>query len=164
MGSLTETTDNFLEREYFDRIVDTVSMPNFPWGFQKDVAEVDEDHTNHFYFVHRLYENYIPESSFFDELRPLLNQMGVASLIRMRLLLYVNQGKQIIHDRHVDKPYSHKASLLYLNTNNGFTEFDDDTRVDSIENRLVTFDGSVPHSSSTCTDKKNRLVLAINYF
>ena len=44
------------------------------------------------------------------------------------------------------------------------TGFDDGTRVDSIENRLVTFDGSVPHSSSTCTDKKNRLVLAINYF
>ena len=82
----------------------------------------------------------------------------------MRLLLYVNQGKHIIHDRHTDKPYSHKASLLYLNTNNGFTEFDDGTRVDSIENRFVTFDGSVPHSSSTCTDKKNRLVLAINYF
>ena len=164
MGSLTETTDNFLEREYFDRIVDNVSMPNFPWGFQKDVAEVDEDHNDHFYFVHRLYENYIPESSFFDELRPLLDQIGVASLIRMRLLLYVNQGKQIIHDRHTDKPYSHKASLLYLNTNNGFTEFDDGTRVDSIENRFVTFDGSVPHSSSTCTDKKNRLVLAINYF
>ena len=30
--------------------------------------------------------------------------------------------------------------------------------------RIVLFDGSKPHNSSTCTDQKVRVVLSINYF
>ena len=87
----------------------------------------------------------------------------------IRINCTVGQDKSYVGTFHTDTSNTYlnknmKTAILYLNTNNGFTEFDDDTRVDSIENRLVTFDGSVHHSSSTCTDKKNRLVLAINYF
>ena len=166
--SLVTVQDNFLEKDYLNHIINTVWQGNFPWGFQRDVARVGEHkedgYEDHFYFVHRLYENFIPESSFFDELRPVLEQLEVRALIRMRLLLFVNQGKQIIHDKHTDKPYEHKAALLYLNTNNGFTEFDDESRVECVENRVVVFDGSKEHSSSTCTDKKERILLSVNYF
>ena len=104
--SLVTVQDDFLEREYFDRIVNTVWQGNFPWGFQRDVARVgehmEEGYGDHFYFVHNLWEHFSPESSFFDELRPVLKQLEVRALIRMRLLLFVNQGKQIIHDKHIE--------------------------------------------------------------
>ena len=51
-----------------------------------------------------------------------------------------------------------------MNTNNGYTEFEDGTKVESVENRIVYFDGSIPHNSSTCTDQKVRAVISINYF
>ena len=156
--------DNFLEEGYFRSIQQFVMNPHFPWGFQSEVANHGEIQHDHFYFLHLLYDQGEPKSSLYPELIPFYEMLEVKAFIRSRVMLYTNQGKQIIHERHVDKPYSHKASLLYLNTNNGFTEFDDGKRVESVENRLVTFDGSKEHSSSTCTDEKVRLVLAINYF
>ena len=73
--------------------------------------------------------------------------------------------------------YEHKAALLYMNTCNGYTgmvnddwekgdgyQFDQGNRVESVANRLCLHDGSVPHYSTTCTDARKRLVLAINYF
>ena len=159
-----EVKDNFLEKDYFEHLKKEVSGCNFPWLYQSNVANYGEAQADHFYFVHRLYEDHVPESSFFEEIKPVLKQLNVAALIRARILLYVNQGTQIIHERHTDYPFPHGAALVYLNTCNGFTEFDDGERVLNKENRLVTFDGSKEHSSSTCTDDKMRLVLAINYF
>ncbi|MAU64390.1 MAG: hypothetical protein CMC38_08660, partial [Flavobacteriaceae bacterium] len=63
-----------------------------------------------------------------------------------------------------DLDYDHQAALIYLNTNDGFTELDDGTRIDSIENRLLLFNGNELHSSSTCTDQKRRVLISLNYF
>ena len=156
--------DNFLEEEYFRKMQEAVHNPDFPWGWQSDVARNGENKDKHFYFVHPMFEMFTVRSNIFENCLPFLKQLDVRALCRMRILMYVNQGEQIIHEKHIDYPYKHKASLLYLNTNNGFTEFVDGRRVESVENRLVTFDGSKEHSSSTCTDQKVRTVLAINYF
>ena len=94
----------------------------------------------------------------------LVKTLKAKSLIRSRVLLYPNQGKFIHHEPHVDFPYSHKAALLYINDNNGFTEFETGERVESISNRLIIFDGSRRHNSTTCTDQSIRVVLAVNYF
>ena len=156
--------DDFLDKEYYQHLKREMSGHNFPWLYQANVALYGEAQADHFYFVHRLYEDHVPESSFFNEIQPVLEELKVGALIRARVLMYVNQGKQIIHERHTDYPFSHTAALIYFNNCNGFTEFDDDERVENKENRLVMFDGSKEHSSSTCTDDKMRLVLAINYF
>ena len=60
--------------------------------------------------------------------------------------------------------YDHTAALLYLNTNDGFTELDDGRRIESIANRILVFNGNELHSSSTCTDQKRRVLLSLNYF
>ena len=86
------------------------------------------------------------------------------ALVRARALLYTNQGRQIVHEKHVDFKFPHKTAVFYVNTNNGYTEFEDGTKVESVENRIVFFDGSKPHNSSTCTDQKIRVVVSINYF
>ena len=41
---------------------------------------------------------------------------------------------------------------------------EDGTKVESIGNRLVTFDSHIKHSGTSCTDQKYRLVLNMNYF
>jgi hypothetical protein len=86
------------------------------------------------------------------------------AMVRARALLYTNQGKQIVHEKHTDYYFPHKTIVFYMNTNNGYTEFEDGTKVESVENRIVFFDGSIPHNSSTCTDQKARAVISINYF
>lgn len=159
-----EIIDNFLDQEYFDFLSGNIMSHNFPWLYESRVANLDEKKDKDFYFTHRVYDDFIPQSSFFDEMIPLMQQMDIHALVRIRAILYANQGEQIIHDKHRDYNFPHKTALLYLNTCNGFTEFEDGERVESVANRLVKFDGSKLHNSSTCTDEKVRVVISINYF
>ena len=41
---------------------------------------------------------------------------------------------------------------------------EDGTKIESVSNRNVIFDGSTPHNSTNCTNEKARFVLAVNYF
>ena len=56
------------------------------------------------------------------------------------------------------------TSIFYVNTNNGYTEFEDGTKVESVENRLVTFSLNMKHRGTSCTDEKTRVVINFNYF
>ena len=56
-----------------------------------------------------------------------------------------------------------KTAIFYLNSNNGYTLFKDDTRVFSQENRLCLFNGHIEHAGASCTNAKRRVVLNINY-
>ena len=158
-------TDDTLDKEYFSMLQGVVMGHNFPWEYQARVANPWENNNEHFYFVHRLYERFSPVSSFMEPLDDyLIKVLNVKSIIRARVLLYPNQGKFIEHDPHIDFEYSHNAALLYFNDNDGFTKMEDGTKIESVANRNVIFDGSTSHNSTNCTTEKARFVLAVNYF
>jgi len=46
----------------------------------------------------------------------------------------------------------------------GLTVLEDTIEIKSIENRLLLFDASVPHHSTTCTDDKCRVNVNFNFF
>ena len=50
-----------------------------------------------------------------------------------------------------------------MNTNNGYTEFENGTTVESEENRMVVFPAEMKHRGTSCTDKKIRVVINFNY-
>ena len=56
------------------------------------------------------------------------------------------------------------TSIYYLNSNNGYTEFEDGTKIESVANRLVLIDGSQKHCSTNCTDETVRVNIGVNYF
>ena len=155
--------DNFLPQDYLVHLQRMMLDHNFPWLYNAEVANRGEVN-DHFYFTHNLFDNYKPTSSIFEEFIPFFKQLEMNAMVRARALLYVNQGKQIVHEKHVDFNYPHKTAVFYVTTNNGYTEFEDGTKVESVENRIVFFDGSIPHNSSTCTDQKIRVVVSLNYF
>ena len=155
--------DNFLPQDYFVHLQRIMTDHNFPWLYNAEVANSGEIQ-DHFYFTHNLFQDFQPTSSIFEEFVPFFKQLEMNAMVRARALLYVNQGRQIVHEKHIDFKFPHKTAVFYMNTNNGYTEFEDGTKVESVENRIVFFDGSIPHNSSTCTDQKIRVVVSINYF
>ena len=56
------------------------------------------------------------------------------------------------------------TSIFYVNTNNGYTKFEDGTKVESIANRMVTFPTNMKHTGTSCTDERTRVVINFNYF
>ena len=78
--------------------------------------------------------------------------------------MYPNTETLKEHGMHTDYNYPHKASILYINTCDGYTKFEDGTKIDSVANRMLIFDGSKLHTSSTTTDQPVRMNINFNYF
>ena len=64
---------------------------------------------------------------------------------------------------HIDVSLPGNTSILYINTNNGYTQFKNGDKVKSVANRMVTFDSQKLHSGISCTNQKMRVVLNFNY-
>ena len=93
----------------------------------------------------------------------LLELLKPSFLIRVKANLYLRTDEIVHHDNHIDFPFEHRAAILYINTNNGLTVLEDGTECESVANRLLLFDASKPHHSTTCTDQKRRVNINVNY-
>jgi len=156
--------DNFLNESEFEIVSKNINNNKiFPWFFQPDVTDENENN-NYFYFVHTFFEkDFNIESPFLYDLKPLLDKLSIKQLLRVKGNLYPNQGKFIEHQAHRDYDFKHRGAIFYLNTNDGYTKLDNNEKIKSIKNRLLLFDPSKNHSSTTCTNNKVRLNININF-
>ena len=83
-------------------------------------------------------------------------------LIRAKINLYTKKDKFIETALHVDSYDPHQVALYSLNTNNGYTLFEDGTKIPSVENQMILFDGSLRHASVAQTDSNVRVNININ--
>ena len=155
--------DEALDSFDFLNIKSFITGGNFPLFYSPFVANKDEVR-NDFYFTHLVYENHRLNSSqeTWNVLTPLLKLIRPRAIIRIKINAYPNIGKYIEHGEHTDFSFEHKGALYSLNNCNGYTIIDDN-KIESKENRLLLFDSSKPHRSTTCTDAKMRWNLNINY-
>ena len=156
--------DNFLNQADYEKIRNIMLGDYFPWYLQQEVTYFTKDKSqffwSHVFFKHN--EGII--SSCYKILDPLLKKLKFKALIRVKANLYSRQDKIIEHENHSDFPFPHKGALFSLNTCNGFTILKDNTKIQSVRNRVLLFDPSIPRRSSTCTDAKVRCNININYF
>ena len=93
-----------------------------------------------------------------------LLDLNIKELLRMKLNFIPCTEKIIRHGFHIDTEEYSKTSILYFNTNDGYTEFEKTgERGQSVANRIVTFDSSEKHLGTTCTNDYARLVVNINW-
>ena len=160
-----EVIDNFLTHDKFLKVKNGILNPEFSWNLTPWVSNLNENlkTTSSYYFTHLFYSGlYIdPQSHIFIDI---LNQLEVKSLIRIKANLYPSTDNIEYQSEHIDYDYSHKGAIFYLNTNDGFTTLEDGTKIESIENRILLFDPSKLHHSTTCTDDKCRVNVNFNYF
>ena len=161
-----EIIDNYLPQQDFEHIKNIFLGKQFPWHFLEDVAEKGkvQEEVPHFYLYHMLFEFWRPGSNFFSIIEPLLMKLQPKALIRIKCNLYQATPEIIKHGEHADFDWKHKGALYSLNTCNGGTILEDGTKIESKENRMLLFDPSKPHASTTCTDQPARFNININYF
>ena len=156
--------DNFLDEEYFDSLAALFTdNKRLPWGFVKDISEPTVVQANLFYMVHMFYEYNAPSSPFYGELIPLLEKLEARCLVRIKGNLYPNTERLHEHPMHTDFPYSHSGAILSLNTCDGYTKLEDGTKIESVANRILLFDASEKHCSTTTTNVFARFNININY-
>jgi hypothetical protein len=153
--------DNFLPKQEFEKIKEVIMSNTFPWFYNKEVSYVGA--SDGFYFLHNFFES-ANVSMYFNILTPILNKLDIKAIIKIKGNLYPKTSIIEEHKKHVDCCFSHKGFLFYINNNNGFTRLDDGTKIESVENRGLFFDGGIQHNSSTCTNERVRVNINFNYF
>jgi len=162
--------DNFLDKENLFIIKNVLEGNNFNWFMKQDINEFHEnkknDHT--IYFYHMFFSNYNNEeirfSSLFNLIIPIITRINMNKLLRVKGNLYPRTQNKEIHEKHKDAEYKHKGAIFYVNTNDGYTILENDIEISSIENRLLLFDPSSFHCSTSTTNSKFRINININYF
>ena len=79
-------------------------------------------------------------------MEPIANRLkqenNFLNIVRAKVNLYPYQNEHMKSTYHVDQDIEHKVLLLPINTNNGYTEFENGTRFKSIENTAIIFNGN----------------------
>lgn len=157
--------DNALSQKDFLNLKNTLigTELDFPWYYSPYVS-AEETSNNCYYFIHTFYDQFQRNSNFFYLIKSLLNIVNPKALIRAKANFYPSNQKLESHGFHIDQPYPHRGLVFYVNTNDGYTELEDGTRFESVENRILLFDSSKSHQSTNCTNVHGRVTVNINYF
>ena len=158
--------DNFLDEKYFLNLKSMFFSHELPWFRQSGVATMSDemDEKADCFFCHIFFKNHTVCSPKIKELSPLLDRLkDLKALIRIHANFYPRTQDIHEHEFHKDYPFNNKTIIFSINTNNGYTKLISGEKIDSVENRLLLFDGSIEHKSSTCSDKFGRINLVVNY-
>lgn len=165
--------DNFLaqsELSVLQEIIMNEQDISFPFFHQKTVAEISEDTPNwSWQATHMLYCDNQPSSTYYELIKKFLvekieeKEGGLIGLLRVKVNFYPWTSEVKTHSFHTDFDTPNKAAIFSLNTCDGYTMFEDGTKVESIANRMLFFDPQVKHCSSTTSNYHGRYNINFNY-
>ena len=152
---------NFIDQNYSNKIYKTLLDNNFPW----------------YYFPHQVVTSK-KDSSFMGHTFVLDGEKNSNEIFLIEPILYKLKAKKVLNVRanlcfkkpsycswHVDKftdDLKHQTAIYYVNTNNGYTEFEN-KKIKCIQNQIVIFDADKKHRAKIQTDKDVRVVINFNY-
>jgi hypothetical protein len=155
--------NDFLTKKELQNLINVVMGNNFSWFFQEKVNINHSKKDTSLYFTHLLFENNNINSDYYNYFNVIIKKLNAKSLIRVKVNCYPNTHKLIENKPHYDYNYPHKGCVFYFNTCDGYTKLNDGTKVESVANRALFFDPSIPHQSTNCTNAKARFNININY-
>ena len=158
-------TDDFLSPSEFDGIQQFFTGDSIHWFYNNSIAN-NKQGLDQYQFVHTFFDISKPSlQNYSNFLTPLFSKLQAKYILRVKANLRPRTTQGVLSDYHTDMSLNQQTAIFYLNTNNGYTKFQDDTLQDvpSVANRLLTFDGSLKHCGASATDSNYRIVLNINY-
>ena len=102
----------------------------------------------------KIYEMFVPKFKKLANFKTMIR-------IKINAYPYTNVVKE--HKKHIDFNYEHIGAVFSLNTCDGYTKFSDGTKVESVANRIVFFDASKYHQSTTTSNAKLRYNINFNF-
>jgi len=158
--------DDFLSPSDFKLTQHFFCNPNsdITWYFNDTIA--GQQGLDQYQFVHTFFNLSKPfTSNYSNFLQPFLTKLNAKYILRIKANLRPRTPQGVLSPYHTDMDLNQQTAIFYLNTNNGYTKFQDSTfdDVPSVANRLLTFYGGLKHCGCSCTDQNTRVVLNVNY-
>ena len=161
--------DNFLDTKIFDELKFKLLSNTFDWYYNDYILYKDENtkkDSQNYQLIHFFYkENHGITSESFFIIKPILDKLNIKLLLRVKANLNPKtETTKIIGDYHIDSDMNNTTAIFYVNTNNGYTKFQNGKKVNSVSNRLVLFNSNLKHVGFSCTDQNVRVLININFF
>lgn len=176
--------DDFLDQEEFGHIQEMMMGETFPWyfkcGYYAKVPStlLDKVELDQFQFTHAFYEKRTSQDYFLpswsdgmEQLEGLIIKLQAVLLVRTRgnlltrlPIIVENAFHSDMEELPEEKLKQLTTSIFYINTNNGYTIFEDGTKVESVANRMLSFPANLKHTGTNCTDENTRVIINFNYF
>jgi hypothetical protein len=157
-------TNNFLNIDDFQDIQKIMLGEECPWYYMDNIDTLDD--VDKFQFTHAFYDQELGGWLSEYNLNLVCQKLKAKDLYRIKANLLTRTPKIEVNTFHTDiqeNSDSYTTSILYMNNNNGYTEFEDGTKVESVANRLISFPSGTKHRGTSCTDKKIRVLINFNY-
>tara|TARA_B100000131_G_C17911195_1_gene530418 strand:- start:149 stop:712 length:564 start_codon:yes stop_codon:yes gene_type:complete len=175
---MIKITDEFLTQLEYNRMLNTFLFEEFPWQYNEYKVTGDESVEN-FQFCHGLMDisshqgdlkHY--QSNYFENILPILTRINYLGLHRIKANMQPLFKEAYKSDFHYDYnnidgggPCPHMTTgIYYLNTCNGYTEFETGEKVECVANRWITFPANILHRGVSQTDMRVKLVINFNFF
>ena len=165
---MIDIVDNYLPEKQFFELFNHMKDFSFDWHLSGIVSnEITSNPILNWQFCHVFYRMH-EHTRTFPLLIPTLSKINPVALLRIKANLSlatteIEEGGMHIDVEGEDVPDCVRTSILYMNTNDGYTLFEDGTKVESVMNRLITFPYNMKHAGTTCTDVPFRMVINFNY-
>jgi len=179
---IMQVLDNFLNYQDHQQI-EQFMFGGLQWTYQqhKVTHGPNEEDTDNYQFVHPFYfqESFggpfrYEISQDFQSILPLINRIDFIALHKVKANLEPLKSKRFFSDYHYDwaevvhdEPIPHKTmttAIYYINTCDGYTEFEDGTKIECVANRLVKFPANLKHRGVSQTDTRVKSVINLNFF
>jgi len=169
-NSIINLENNFLNENDFLNIKNVMlktgsesAFSSFPWYYLDYKVTTEYNSFDNYQFVHMFYDNETAKiTEYFYIIEPILQKLNAKTIVRIKANLTMSAKEHCIYGFHIDYPDC-KTAIFYLNDNDGYTLFKDGTKIESVENRLVSFDSNLEHTGVSCVKSKIRCVINFNY-
>ena len=170
---MIEVVDDYLPQKdyeviynYFMGFYDKGDISNScVWAFTDGIS-LPQD--GHYQFVQQIFFGHTIMSPAFSLLEKITEKMNAIIRIKANLITSTEKLKVFDWAFHTDLPVEKtegvKTSIYYINDNDGYTMFEDGTKINSVANRLVTFPANLKHTGTTCTNANRRILINFNYY
>ena len=168
--------DNFLNYRDFIFLKELFFHDNTTWKVNWKIADTlevsKEDNYDDWFLGHHIYDENKPVSSSFNDVKTKLinkiaqlEQADFAALTRIKVNFYPHTSVVNEHKPHKDNAQARRwrGAIYCLNTCDGYTGFSDGTKIDSVENRLILFDSTQDHFSTSTSNAQARININVNY-
>ena len=165
--------ENYLGKEENDKMKEAMLDRRFPWSINAKTGRPDLDgfgvspHDNQ--VCHYFVDKNTVTSQHLNVIQKLTNKFNARAIHRIKANCELGRDKAWESRFHYDQEYKDKLpmhqvtnAIYYLNTNNGYTEFKDGTKVESVCDRLLIFPNNLLHRGVSQTDCMYRIVINFN--
>lgn len=156
--------DNFLPEEQFAFLQEQMFHYSFPWYYHPGTSDSVAENIYDFHFVHAFYVNNSWSSDLAGLLNPVIQLIKPKAIVRIKANFTTPATEQFPSGWHTDYDFKCTTAVMYINDNDGYTEFENGDKVESVANRFVTFDSRTRHRAVNATNSSERVVINFNYF